>query len=223
MRYSYFDIKNFKGIEHAKLDFSVAPRGRIYTLIGLNESGKTTLLEAINFLGYKPESLDPLDLPGYSVTDVHDVIPISKRANFNERVMITAGVELSPDDHAAIEKFVRTELGARLTEQVSNFTIEQSYKFVNSTLAPKQPAKVWSLKVHAKKQGKRKPHELAGEDWQKVANFIKAQLPSVLYFPNFLFEFPDRIYLDDPAADTDLHQFFSEDRAGHSRCCRRWY
>jgi len=209
LRYGYFTIKNFKGIELAHLDLAQPPRGRVYTLIGLNESGKTTLLEAINFLGYKSETLDPLDLAGYSVGDVHDVIPISKRANFNDKVRITAGVELAQKDQDAIDRFLKERLGARLAEPVANFTTDQKYLFVNSKLAEKQPPKVWSIKVYVKRAGKRRPVLLDGADWQKLTTYIADEhLPSILYFPNFLFEFPDRIYLDEPPADKDRHVFF---------------
>ena len=47
MRFKSFEIRNFRGIEHAKLDLIPSGAG-IFTLIGLNESGKTTILEAIS-------------------------------------------------------------------------------------------------------------------------------------------------------------------------------
>lgn len=95
MKFTHFHIKNFKGIEDIRLDFTAKPQGRVQTLVGLNESGKTTILEALNFLSYKSETLDPLDLPGYSVKDVHDLIPINRRANFNDSIVIEAGYEFS--------------------------------------------------------------------------------------------------------------------------------
>jgi len=49
MKFTYFKFKNFKGIEDQTLDLSKSGGSNIYTLVGLNESGKTTILEAINF------------------------------------------------------------------------------------------------------------------------------------------------------------------------------
>ena len=43
MRYKEFYFENFKGIEKMRLPLT----GGVTTLIGLNESGKTTILEAI--------------------------------------------------------------------------------------------------------------------------------------------------------------------------------
>src|SRR5438128_9169563 len=98
MKHTYFEIQNFKGINHIRLDFDAQPRSNIYTLVGLNESGKTTVLEALNFLSYRPETLDPLNLPGYSVKDVHELIPINKRSNFNDTIQIQAGYQFDEED-----------------------------------------------------------------------------------------------------------------------------
>ncbi|WP_261925794.1 AAA family ATPase [Methylorubrum sp. GM97] len=47
MKFTGFKIENFKGIDKAII--SLKPAGsNVYTLIGLNESGKTTVLEAIS-------------------------------------------------------------------------------------------------------------------------------------------------------------------------------
>jgi len=42
------DISNFKGVRGAKIRFSEKDIARVHTLVGLNESGKTTLLEAMH-------------------------------------------------------------------------------------------------------------------------------------------------------------------------------
>jgi hypothetical protein len=120
MRYLYFDIRNFKGIEHVRLDLSKAPQSRIHTLIGLNESGKTTILEAIDRWSYR-EALDALSVPGYAQQDVHDLIPISKRGNFNGKISITAGVALDGGDQSQIAKILRIEHGITLTAPISPF------------------------------------------------------------------------------------------------------
>ena len=43
-----FSIKNFKGIASMDLDISRRNSCPVITLIGLNESGKTTILEALS-------------------------------------------------------------------------------------------------------------------------------------------------------------------------------
>ena len=53
MKHAYFEVENFKGIEKIRIDLDAHPRSNIYTLVGLNESGKTTILQAINETLYR--------------------------------------------------------------------------------------------------------------------------------------------------------------------------
>jgi len=106
MRHKFFEIKNFKGIEQVKIDFDSKPQSDVYTLVGLNESGKTTILEALNFFSYKAETLNPLNLPGYTVKDVHELIPIIKRSNFNDDISIKVGFELDDEDNKKLKEFL---------------------------------------------------------------------------------------------------------------------
>ena len=48
MHFTKFRIKNFKGISSAEIDLAQSGQGKVFTLVGLNECGKTTILEAIN-------------------------------------------------------------------------------------------------------------------------------------------------------------------------------
>lgn len=59
MRYTHFEIENFKGIASLRLDLDSAPLSNIHTLVGLNESGKTTVLEAMDYFTPGNEDLDP--------------------------------------------------------------------------------------------------------------------------------------------------------------------
>ncbi len=82
MKFSKFEIINFKGIEHVIIDLEKSPDANIFTLVGLNESGKTTILEALNFFDPSVIGIKALDLPGSRIKDFNSLIPISKRDNF---------------------------------------------------------------------------------------------------------------------------------------------
>lgn len=90
MRYKSFEITNFKGIEKIKIDLTKGPSQNIFTFVGLNESGKTTILEAINFFGYGSEKVEPLQIDAYTSSSYHNLIPMSKRDNFNSKIEIKA-------------------------------------------------------------------------------------------------------------------------------------
>jgi len=207
MKHIYVEIQNFKGIKSVRLDFDGQPRSNIYTLVGLNESGKTTILEALNFLGYNSETLNPLDLPGYSIKNVQDLIPIGEKANFNKSIQINAGYRLEAAETLALEEFLWDRLKFRLKTKIPALHIKQSYRFRDSKLQEGQPVIMTFFGEGGPTQGRRL---LSEQDDQIVFEFIKEQLlPSVLYFPNFLFEFPERIYLEDVFTDSGKHRFYT--------------
>lgn len=212
MRHSYFEARNFKGIRNVRLDFTARPRSNVYVLVGLNESGKTTVLEALNFFNAKSgwERLDALALPGYTVKDVHDLIPIGERSNFNDAIVLTMGYILDAEDNESIRQYLLRQLNFEMTEDISEFSIQQTYQFTASKFAEKQPLPYWSIKfvghkLNAKGKRGRKLVELEDDEWQTATSYVKTLLPSVLYFPNFLFEFPDRIYLESTAETRPDH------------------
>ncbi len=206
MKYTHFEIENFKGIERIRLDLGAAPKAHVYTLVGLNESGKTTVLQAINLLQYR-EELDSLGVPGYADEDVHDLIPIAKRANFNDSVAIRAHVVLGDGD----EQRVRKELAGQnihLDQPIGELGIEQQYGFKNSRVIENQPKVTWSIDLRGRVAGQRRTRRLGGEALQTAVKQLRTLLPRILYFPNFLFEFPDRIYLENAPSDEEKHTFY---------------
>ncbi len=80
MKFADFSFKNFKGINKMKLDLKESPNSNIYALVGLNESGKTTILEAIST--YKSEEMPMTKETRNSKTNPNELIPLGKRANF---------------------------------------------------------------------------------------------------------------------------------------------
>src|SRR6185312_4985532 len=98
MKFTYFEFENFKGIKNQRLDLSKNLNAKVFTLVGLNESGKTTILEAINYFVYNTENLDVLKFETPKASDIDNLIPINKRDNFNGKISIKAGIELEEDD-----------------------------------------------------------------------------------------------------------------------------
>lgn len=208
MRHSYFEARNFKGISDIRLDFTASPRSNVYVLVGLNESGKTTILEALNFFNAKSgrERLDALELPGYTVKDVHDLIPIGQRSNFNDATKLTMGYILDADDNKSIRDYLREKLRFEMANDITGFSINQAYQFTASKFDETQPPPTRTIEFEGHKittKGKlaRMLTKLEGDDLQTAVEYVETLLPSVLYFPNFLFEFPDKIYLE-PTAET---------------------
>lgn len=188
MKYTKFTIKNFKGIKNLTLDLSCQPRSNIYTLVGLNESGKTTLLEAINFF---QEKIKP--------EESHKLIPKSKQSNFNNAISVEAEVLLDGEDEKDIAKFLKSKNFA-VSEPVVKIGIEISFSFKNSKYETNES--LWSLEVKGKKGKTRALRSLDSKDeiWQNLTTYIEDKcLPSIIYYPNFLKDFPSRISLEGEA------------------------
>ncbi|MDD5360562.1 MAG: AAA family ATPase [Ignavibacteria bacterium] len=208
MEFTYFEIKNFKGIENIRLNLSDSPKQKIYTLVGLNESGKTTILEAINMVKYKSENLDPLELKGYNIENIHDLIPINKRDNFNDSILIEIGLSLNADDEKFISDKLKKELSIIKTRDINDIIIKQEYKFVNSINNKQDSKTVWYFAAYGKKKRQVKDRMLSTEVKQTIMKFVGELIPSILYFPNFLFDFPDKIYLEEIGQNDKKYKFY---------------
>lgn len=209
MKVEGFRIKNFKGINDLTLDFSKSPNSNIYTLIGLNESGKTTVLEAINYFTYKDEELESLDIKNYQIEDIHDLIPISKRSNFTDEISIETKLRLDEEDNAFIKEELRKEQGFIMSNDIEQIQVNQRYIFKDSNFIKSKTT--WSnCAFYGKTNRQKHERNLEGEAFLSATNIVKKLMPNILYFPTTLFEFPDRIYLEDreDVKDNGKHKFY---------------
>jgi len=195
MKFTFFAFKNFKGIEDQRLDLSKSLNSKVFTLVGLNESGKTTILEAINYFIYKQEKLDALNLENL-VSDIHNLIPINKRDNFNGCISIQAGLEMDHSDLQALRKMFKDKHNIQLTNTSSTITYTQNYYFKNSTHQKERNEKLWSNDFKGIKGKSKFNKKLSNAEAIDGHLAILSRIPSILYFPNFLFDFPDKIYLE---------------------------
>ena len=199
MRYTKFIIKNFKGINDLTIDLSKQPESRIYTFIGLNESGKTTILEAINTIQ-----------AGYNRNEPHRFIPKHLKANFSDKVSVQAIVEVDIDDNARIENKFK-ELGYKSYKYINNFSINTTCSFENSKA--KDFVSYWDFSPVLRKAKSRKDIVLDAEtdDWQEMVKYIRENLmPRIVYYENFLFDFPERIYLTGKQSDNMPNKLYKD-------------
>lgn len=203
MDFLNFKISNFKGIENTtiKLDSN----SNIYTLIGLNESGKTTVLEALNYWSYSQESQDTIECLGFqTIQDDYELIPIGETSNFSKKSSVSATLKLSEFDEQKIKKFAEDECNFILTENINEITIKKSKSFENSKCI--ETNNFWTINLIGKTKGRSRKIislDAKSETWQCIVSYIRDNLlPTILYFPNFLFDFPERIYLEDIDEDS---------------------
>ena len=200
MKFLKFEIINFKGINNAEINLERGG-GNVFTLIGLNESGKTTFLEAISFLMENSDTQTHKNLFGESFSFLDDttkLIPLKYFANFNKYVSVKATLSFSYDDKIILIN----ELKKKYPDNDFNFDgnkviIEKRLVYKNSVL--QKTTHYWTFDISMRIIGERKYKNIIEDipEWQESVKLIKEYLiPYIYYFPSFLFNFPKEIYLD---------------------------
>lgn len=188
MRYLSFTIQNFKGIKDLTIDLTEGPSLSIYTLVGLNESGKTTILEAINMFQTPVKK-----------SDRHSLIPRNLSSNFTGDISIKAVIELTSDDKEQIKNYSKDTYKFNLEHIGEKATVTQLYKFKDSDYI--KESQTWLFELKGKTTSSSKTKNMFDWDttkWSNLLNYISAELiPRIIYYPDFLFDFPERIYLSD--------------------------
>lgn len=188
MRFLSFTINNFKGIKNLSLNLADAPALSIYTLVGLNESGKTTVLEAINMFQTPIKQ-----------SDRHSLIPRNLASNFSGNISVKAEIELSEDDKLQIVKFAKEQYKFNLEHVGDKATVTRTYRFEDSDYL--KESYTWEFELIGKTTSTSKTKKMIEWDkakWSGLIDFISAKLmPRIIYYPDFLFDFPEKIFLGD--------------------------
>lgn len=214
-----FEVKSFKGIKTLSLPISGKVKCPVITLVGLNESGKTTVLEALSHFLTRVGTIS-IDTEDADETDVLSLVPISKKANFTGEIQVAGKIVLEDSDHNLInDVFSRGGYKVDVTKLPKKFLITRKYKFRDGD--HEATKNTWSLNFFCKsnrakyfrKYQRPSPEELASgkkDFWLKCALGIEKQLPSIAYFPTFLVEIPDRIYLSEKEGEQPSQSYYRE-------------
>lgn len=192
MKYKKFTIKNYKGIFNMTLDLDRKPDTNITTLVGLNESGKTSILEAID-----------LFQNNFSAENAHKLIPKHRQHAFTDSVEVEAEIEFSDKEINNLKDKLKNDYKFILSNPENDkiIKIKKVYSFENSL--PKQGDfyKIfWTTKFIGKtNKGKNEKRlsEWNKDVWTAITSHIKdTLLPKIIYYEDFLFDFPEKIYLE---------------------------
>lgn len=197
MRYTKFEINNFKGIRWP-LILDLSSKNNIYPLVGLNESWKTSILEAIDFFDK--------NIPNEKA---HTLIHKAEKSWFTWEISVKATIELDTDEFNDIKKYAKENFNITLTKEISSFTIRKYHKFTDSKHDDKTSWSetwielIWTIWKSKKEEDISKKHK---EEREKIVSYITKKRPSILYHPNFLYDFPEKIYLDARDNDSKLQK-----------------
>ncbi|QWK79420.1 AAA family ATPase [Ochrobactrum sp. BTU1] len=217
MKITKFTIENFKGISNTTIRLQDDVPGSIVTLVGLNESGKTTILEAISNFVTEDKGITGLVGTVSKRSDPKDFIPKDRKAAFTGNVVVKASVEIDDNDidRLALEILEKQNLVLDKNTISRNFTVERSNKFEDSNYV--SSTALWSIKFNLKtpKAKKFKTYNALDDTpveervvWQACIEYLKRRMPKIVYFPTFLFDFPDRIYLR--GDDAELNAYYKQ-------------
>ncbi len=204
MRYTSFVIRNFKGIRQLELRLDADPIARAIALVGLNESGKTTILDALDYLQLGIDGSDPLELLELERADPNVLIPIAERINFNDTITIAVTVHLDNADNQMLREYLGDTHNFRAASLPRSFKVTDTYRFEDSVF--RQRTAHWRLDIQGTVGRARIPRSLHTDHfdaWTSTVRFVREHMPSILYFPNFLFDFPQRIYLEEQNSGDD--------------------
>lgn len=198
MNYTYFYIENYKWIQKLRLDIDIDPKTKVFTLVWLNESGKTTILEAINAFS-----------KDVSQNQRHSLIPKNKWIDFNEDITIKAWLHLDESDLEKIRKFINESFWKQ-EEIVIYKSFEITQKYIFKWSIPWKSERNWWIRIEIKqKKANKTLKKLSGDDLTKVITFVTdTLLPDILYYPNFLFDFQSRIFLEPNEGNLQEEQYF---------------
>lgn len=196
MRFVRFDIENFKGIKAATLD--LVPAGaNVFTLIGLNESGKTTILEALDEFGASREGVEVL-YGSKRVAEFVTYVPKHSKANFTGKITIAALLQFEAEEISEIIQSVQSSTGYSIDPKSipQRMRITRGFRFENSDY--KESIYLWGVSLVAKsKKGKvAKAVELSSEPGKAFVAEVNSRIPKIVYFPTFLFSIPEKIVLN---------------------------
>lgn len=190
MKLKEFHIKNYKGIEDMILDFDKSPAGNIYTLVGLNESGKTTIFEAMNSFQGWVETLASV-IPEREEERILALVPRHKLSNFSGEIVFKASFVLNDADKATICQLLEDE-GIKMHSISEIVHLVDKITFEDSVYKDRQlrPSIIFD-------------HECSTQIMERgtrvermILDCLCGLLPAFLFFPTTVFDVPDTIRLD---------------------------
>ena len=180
MKFISFKFENFKGIDSLSLDLQNSKKP--ICLLGLNESGKTTILQAIYILG---------KLCRGNVLENGERLSIRPKGfEFTGDIIFQAEVILEKADITLLNEIFKESELSLLFSSIKNkkFKIKFVYSFEDHSFKNSN-IKINDFSILLDKKGEKL------DLYQKFFyQFIKFYIPSIIYYDDFVFDVPNIIY-----------------------------
>lgn len=201
MRYKSFRIQNFKGIKDTTVELQSVAGANVFAFVGLNESGKTTLLEAVH--SFSPDAATSELLGGDEGSGVpfKNRVPRHLISEFTGDVSVTAVVVATPRDKETIRGRALSSASLHIDDLPDEFILQRQQRFKGGDILANYFSLRTNLKVRSGKQRKWRtpdPSELA-----TIRDIVFDLAPVIAYFPTFVFDFPKEFFLTERGGVAD--------------------
>lgn len=220
MKYKSFRIQNFKGIKDTTVEFQSVAGANVFAFVGLNESGKTTVLEAIH--SFSPDAATGELLGGETGVPFKDRVPRHLISEFTGDVSVTAVLLVSDDDKKIIaERLLKNHnLNIDMSSFPDEIVLERHQRFADGDFV----RSFFTLRTVPLVKGakQRKWRNPTAAESIPVRDTIYERTPDIAYFPTFVFDFPESIYLTERGGPVDqfyrrvFQDILDYDRRGHT-------
>ena len=167
----------------------------VFAFVGLNESGKTTILEAIH--SFSPDHATNKLVGGEEGFGVpfKERVPKHLFSSFTGDVSVAATIKLEDGDKEAISEILKSDHDIILNLDILDDKIifERHQRFKKGDFV----ASYFSLRSEVKiKTGRQRTWRIASfQERETIKNVIYSSAPDIAYFPTFIFDFPKKIFL----------------------------
>lgn len=181
MFYKSFLIKKYRGIDKIQIDLS---GNRIFTLVGLNESGKTTALEAMHWVYKCIKKQKPND------RDLNYFRP--KGIAFTGAILLETRIGLEDYDKEKIRNYWLNSLNKRKNIEIPDeFVYSISFKYEQHEHKNTEESRKFDIKRSGAKSSLFDTDKIS---WNAIVSFVEDNLiPEVIFYEDFLFNIPKEI------------------------------
>ncbi len=186
LSYQKFKITNFKGIDEVEIDLV---KNNLVLLLGLNESGKTTILKAIeafSFLNDPSQDVNP---------NFFKIIRKKSDIGSNKPATITAVIKIEEELKVpSLKKLHKTELSEEQINGINGFLhhINKQKEVVISRVFPFKDGKPHRFFYRFESDHPFAQNELSSYLAMEIVNIC----PFIIYFEDFKDRIPERIYIN---------------------------
>lgn len=222
MKYKSFRIVNFKGIKDTTVELSGHGGASVFCFVGLNEGGKTTILEAIH-------SFSP-DVPTTQIVDggstgvpIEERVPRHQISNFTGDIVVTARLSVTIADKSNISKTLKEDHNITLNKEdfPEEVTFESRQQFKGGDFQEDLFALLTDIKVKTGSERKWRSYKNEAERLA-IRDTVYSLTPDIAYFPTFVYDFPKSIYITERGGKIDafyrrmFQDILDYDGKGHS-------